>query len=142
MFEPVQAVSTLVGFLPRVNPHMGLQVGFPPEPSTALITLERLLSCVSSLVAAELLIRYELLRTETASFGVSISVVSLLVLVSHSLSVEPLTALRTHELLQVQMRFHMGLEGIFPIERLATLKDFTCKGLQPRMCSFPVSITA
>ena len=139
VLEPLQTVTTLVGFLSSVNPQMGQKVGLPTEPPTALITLVRLLPSVSSLVAAELIIGQELLPTETASFIVLTLVMSLLVTVTYSLSIKPLATLGTHKLLQVQMRFHMDLVGVFPRETF--LADFTGKLLQPRMYSFPVSKT-
>ena len=139
MLEPLQTLGTLVGFLPCMHPQVGQQVGFPGESPTALITLERLFSSVSSLVEPDLIIIQELLPTETASFVVQLFVMSLLVTVTHSLSIKPLPTLGTHKLLQVQMRIHMALVGIFPWETF--LADFTGKRLQSRMYSFPVSKT-
>ena len=140
VFEPLQTVSTLVGFLSSVDPQVGQKVEFLLEPPTALITLEGLLPRVSSQVAPELLVGQELLRTETTGvFGVFSPIMSLLMTVTYSFSIEPFAALGTHELLQVQMRFHVGLVGIFPGETFLT--DFTGEGLQPRMYTFPVSKT-
>ena len=99
MFEPVQTVGTLVGLLSCVNPQMGQEVELSPEPAAALLALERQLPSVSSLVAAELLVGQEGLRTETTGFGVFLPVVSLLVDIAHSFSVECLATLRTHKLL-------------------------------------------
>ena len=93
---------------------MGLQMGFLTEPPTALITLEGFLSSVNCLVAPELLVGQELLGTETAGFVVFSLVMSPLVVITHSFSVKRLTTLRTHELLQVQVTFHMGFVGVFP----------------------------
>ena len=136
VFEPLQTIGTLVGFLSCVNPQVGEEVVLLTEPTAALIALERLLPSVSSLVAPELLISQELLRTETAGFVVSTPVMSLLVAVSHSFPIKPLPTLGTHKLFQVQMRLHVGFICVF--SRKTFLTDFTCERLQPRMYNFPV----
>ena len=85
---------------------------------------------------AELIVIQELLPTETTSFLVQFFVMTLLVIVAHSPPIKPLATLGTHELLQVQVRFHMALVRVFPWE--AFLAEFTVKLLQPRMDRFPV----